>query len=290
MGDYRERFAGTHSAANDAVSARLAAERRRRVWRIVIVANAVALVAAIAGCLFMVRTQGVHADIAKMRDEVGETLTMMTMNGASETVARYLPRLIDTTGRWSRKFAAKSESFRGLDKEIDQVQAMQRLGQTAERWRVELEGVSAMHRNELWQKSIKAQVEGEQKKWPNLTHRKGVSEWAVDLLKECWYGVKHGLCWPYGIYERTVEVAKGGRAIDKLNIGERLRYILFPYRLPAFTMLRLLGIAFATSGVGYLMCVIGLKSRFGWLSYVGLVYFLYLLMIALFIVYLEVTK
>ena len=290
MGDYRERFAGTHSAANDAVAARLAAERRRRVWRIVIVANAVALAAAIAGCLFMVRTQGVHADIAKMRDEVGETLTMMTMNGASETVARYLPRLIDTTDRWKRKFAAKSESFRGLDKEIDQVQAMQRLGQTAERWRVELEGVSAMHRNELWQKSIKAQVEGEQKKWPSLTHRKGVSEWAVDLLMECWYGVKHGLCWPYGIYERTVEVAKGGRAIDKLNVGDRLRYILFPYRLPVFTMLRLLGIALATSGVGYLMCVIGLKSRFGWLSYVGLVYFLYLLMIALFIVYLEVTK
>jgi hypothetical protein len=83
---------------------------------------------------------------------------------------------------------------------------------------------------------------------------------------------------------------KGGSGIDRLEVGDRLRYILFPYRLSAFTMLRLMGITLATSVLGYLMCWFGLKSRFGWLSYAGLFYFLYLLMIALFIVFLEVTK
>ena len=287
MSDMRDRLPRT---GNDAVAERLIATKRRRIWHIVIGANVAALVSAIVGCFFMLGSQGVQADVAQMRNEIGETMTMMSLGGASEAVARHIPRLIDTAARWDRKFAQKTESFRGLDAEINQVQAMHRLGETGERWRRELEGVSPMQRNELWQKSIKAQVEGEQKKWPNRTHRKDAYEWAVDLWKEFWFGMKHGFLWPHGIYERTVEVAKSGRFVDRLGPGDRLHYILFPYRLSAFTMLRLLGIAFVTSGMGYLLCWAGLKSRFGWLSYVGLFYFLYLLMTAVFIVFLEVTK
>lgn len=282
-----DRFAGT---SNDAVAARIAAAKRRRVWQVVIVAHVIALFAAVAGCLLMVRTQGIQADVARMRDEVGETLTMMSLGGASEAVARYLPSLIDTTARWDRKFASKREGFRGMDVEIDQVQAMHRLGATAERWRKDLEGISPMQRNELWQKGLKAQVEGEQKKWPNRTHKKGVSEWLEDVGKEFWFGMKHGFLWPIGVYDRTAELVKGGSVIDRLEVGDRFRYILFPYRLSAFTMLRLAGIALTTSGLGYLMCWLGLKSRLGGLSYVGLIYFFYLLMVALFIVWLEVTK
>jgi hypothetical protein len=274
----------------DNMTADIARAKRRRVWHIVIGANLVALVAAIAGCLFMAGSQGVQADVARMRDEVGETLTMMSMGGASEAVARHIPKLLDVTARWERKFVAKRESFRGLDAEIDRVQSMTRLGRTAERWRRELEGISPMQRNEFWQKSIKAQVDAEQKKWPNITHQKNASEWMVDLWNECWFGIKHGFTWPVGIYQRTVEVAKGKGSIGRLGIGDRFHYIIFPYRLSAFSALRLTGIALATSAVGYLMCWLGLKSRFGWASYAGLIYFLYLLAIALFIVWLEVTK
>ena len=285
MSDIRNRFGGT---SNDAVAAQLLATKRRRLWKIVIGANALALVAAIAGCLFMMGTQGVQADVAKMRDEVGESLTMMTLGGASEAVARHIPRLIDTTERWNRKFVERRESFRGLDVEINQVQAMTRLCAAAERWRKELESISPMQRNDLWQKSLKAQVEGEQKKWPHRVHEKGAGEWMADIGKEFWFGVKHGALWPIGIYERTAELIKGGPGIDRLEIKERLQYIFFPYRLSNFTMLRLAGIALTTSLLGYLICWLGLKSRLGWLSYPGLLYFLYLLMIALFIVYLEV--
>lgn len=277
-------------SGNDAVAAQLAAKKRRRVWHMVIAANVVAVVATVAGCLFMMRTQGVKADVEKMRNEVGEMLTMMSLGGASESVARHLPALIDTAARWDRNFAKRRESFRGMDAEINQVQAMHRLGDLAERWRKELEGVSPMQRNELWQKGLKARVEAEQKKWPNRTHKKGASEWARDLWKEFWFGLKHGVAWPVGVYQRTYDLARGGASLDRLEIGDRLRYILFPYRLSSFTMLRLAGIALATSGLGYMMCWLGLKSRFGWLSYAGLVYFLYLLNIALFIVYLEVFQ
>ena len=55
-------------------------------------------------------------------------------------------------------------------------------------------------------------------------------------------------------------------------------------------MLRLAGIALVTSGLGYLLCWLGMKSRFGWLSYLGLIYFLYLVNVAIFIVWLEVTR
>ena len=286
----RDRIAGPGDRTNDAVVAQLVAAKSRRIWRIVLISNALALIAAIAGCFFMLRTQGVQADVAQMRDEVGEILTMMSLGGANEAVARHIPRLIDTTARWDRKFAAKREGFRGMDAEINHVQAMHRLGELSNRWRQDLEGISPTQRNEFWQRGLKAQVEAEQKKWPNRTHKKGADEWMVDIWKEFWFGLKHGLLWPIGLYERTAELVKGGRVIDRLEIGDRLRYILFPYRLSSFTMLRLLGIAFMTSGLGYLMCWIGLKSRFGWLSYLGLFYFLYLLNIALFIVWLEVTK
>ena len=274
---------------NDVAATDLARAKRRRVWRIVIIANAVALVAAIAGCFFMMRTQGIHSDIAKMRDEVGETLTMMSLGGASEAVSRYIPVLIGTTSRWDRRFAAKREDFRGLDLEINQVQAMHRLGETAERWRSELEGISPTLRNEKWQKSLKGQVEAEQKKWPNRTHEKGMSEWAVEVWKEFWFGIEHGFAWPVGIYKRTVEIAKGGKSIDRLDVGDRLHYILFPYRLSAFTMLRLAGIALTTTAIGYLFCWLGLRTKLGWLSYAGLFYFFYLLQIAFFIVWMEVT-
>lgn len=286
----RESVIGFGGTSNDVVAARIAATKRRRIWRIVIVANAVALLAAIAGCLFMMRTQGVRAEVAQMRDEVGETLTMMTLGGASEAVAKHIPRLIDTTARWDRKFAAKSEDFRGLDAEINQAQEMHRLGEMAERWRKDLEGVSPMQRNDLWKRSFKAQVEAEQKKWPNRTHKKNANEWMVDLWKEFGFGLKHGLLWPVGLYERTAELVKGGRAVDALGPGDCMRYILFPYRLSSFTMLRLFGIVLVTSGIGYLLCWLGLKTRFGMLSYVGLLNFAYLLMIVLFILVLEVTE
>ena len=109
MNGVRERFGGMD---NDAVAVQLAVAKRRRVWKIVIIANAVALVASLVGCLFMMKTQSLHSDIAKMRDEVGETLTMMSLGGANEAVSKYLPRLIDVTARWDRKFASKSEAFR----------------------------------------------------------------------------------------------------------------------------------------------------------------------------------
>ena len=286
----RNRIGGPDERVNDAIVAQLVAAKSRRIWRIVLISNAVAVFAAIVGCLFMMKSSGVKADVTRMRDEVGETLTMMTLDGASEAVAKHIPRLIDTTARWDRKFAERREGFRGLDAEINKVQEMHRLGATAERWRKDLEGISPMQRGELWQKILKAQVVAEQKKWPNRTHKKGASEWLGDMGKEFWYGVKHGALWPIGIYERTAELVRGGRGLDNLEVGDRLRYILFPYRISTFTMLRLLGIALVTSAFGYLFCWLGLKSRFGWLSYAGLFYFLYLLNIALFIVWLEVTK
>lgn len=287
MTGLRDRFGST---SNDAVAERLDASRRLRIWKTVIGASVFAIVAAIAGCLFMMRTQGVHADVLKMRDDVGEVLTMMSLGDANEAVAKHIPRLIDVTAKWKRGFEGKRENFRGMDYEINQVQAMIRLGETAGRWHAELEAVSPMQRNEVWQKGLKAQVEGEQKKWPNRMHKKGAGEWMNDFVKEFWFGVKYGFVWPAGIYRRTAELVKSDRSLDDLGVGDRLRYILFPYRLSAFTMLRFMGIVLSMTALGYMMCWVGLKSRLGWLSYAGLVYFVYLLVIALFIVYLEVTK
>jgi len=286
----RERTAAVGGTSNDLIAANLAAVRRRRIWRIVIAASVLSFVAAIAGCLFMMRTRGVQVEVERMRNEVGELLTAMVNGGVGESFARHIPRLVDVTAQWDRKFAERSESFRGLSVEIDQVQEMHRLGVKAEGWRKELEVIAPTQRGELWQKSIKPKIVAEQKKWPNRTHEKGASEWMQDFGKEFWYGVKHGFSWPVGLYQRMAELIRGGGAISQLDAGDCLRYLLFPYRLSGFTVLRLAGIVLTTTGLGYALCWLGLKTRLGWLSYAGLINFLYLLNIALFILYLEVTK
>ena len=280
MSGARERGAGTGAA--DA--------RRRRVWKAVVAASALSLVAAIAGCLFMLGTRGVQADVARMRDEVGETLTMMSLGGADEAAARHLPRLVDAAARWRRAFAAQRARFRGLDAEIDQAQALERLGEAAARWRRELEGAAPARRDALWRRSLKPQIADEQKRWPNRLRRKGAAGWAREAWAEFLFGAKHGSTWPVGLCERTAELARGGCAVDRLGVGDRLRYVFFPYRLSAFTMLRLAGIACATTAIGYLLCWIGMRARFGALSYAGLLSFLYLVLVSLFIILLEVTK
>lgn len=280
------RFAGMR---NDDIAGKIIRKRHRLIWHIVLAISVAAIIGTIAGCLLMMRSEGVQSEVSKMRDQVGEILTMMSLGGASEAVARYLPSLIDVTGYWDGKFAAKRENFRGLDNEINHVQAMNHLRRSAEIWHKELENVSPMQRHELWQKSLKAAIEAEQKKWPNRTHEKSIFESIAELWVQFYSGIKQGALWPVGIYMRISEIVRGGPAIDRFGFGDCLRYILFPYRLHGFTMLRLCGILVVTTFIGYMLCWLGMKSRFGWLSHVGLLYFLYLLNIAFFIVYLEVS-
>lgn len=286
----REKVAVTGKGNGDVVAAQLVAAKRRRFWRLVIGAHVVALVSAIVGCFMMMKTQDLKTEIAEMRDEIGETLTVMSLEGGDAALARHLPKLVDQAARWEHEFSKKRENFRGMDAEINHVQALHRLGVEAKGWRRELEGVSSSRRGECWRTSLKARVEAEQKKWPNRRPDTDKSGWVRNVGKEFWFGVKHGLLWPLGIYERTSELVRGGRGISSLGIGDRLRYVLFPYRLSGFTLLRLGGIMVITSAVGYLLCWLGLRSKFSGLSYVGLLYFLYLFNIALFILYLETTK
>ncbi|MGN0854787.1 MAG: hypothetical protein ACI4R9_04625 [Kiritimatiellia bacterium] len=290
MNDTSYRGGGRDATGSDAVAIQLADRRRRLLWRSFAIVGVMALLASIAGCLFMFRTQGLRADLAAMREEVGEELTMMSFGGANEAVARHLPQLIDTTVRWRRKFETKRERFRGMDAEIDQVQQMHRLELAARRWLSDLEAVSPMQRTECWRNHLKAAVEAEQKKWPNRTRRRTAADCIADSAKEIWYGAKHSGMWPIGVCQRTMELAKGGNAVTSLSAGKRLRYILFPYHLSSFTTLRFAAIVLTTVALGYLLCWLGLKSRFGWLSYAGLFYFLYLLNISFFIVWLEVAK
>ena len=277
-------------SSNDAIVSQLVRRRRRCIWWTAATVSVIALIAAIVGCLFKMRTQGVQSEVAEMRDEIGLTLTMMSLGDANEAIAKHIPKLIDTISKWNNKFAKRREGFRGLDREIDQVQEMVSLKAKSELWRKELESVSPTARSELWKRSVKAQIEVEQKKWPNRMQKKSRMEWCSDYLKEFYYGVKYALTWPVGIVGRTVEIMKGGGAIERLDVLDRLRYIFFPYNASSFAMLRLGGIVLTLTGLGYLMCWIGLKSRFGWFSYAGLLYFFYLLIIAIFIICLEVTK
>ncbi len=286
----REKVAAAGTGNGDVVAAQLTRAKRRRFWHFFIAAHIIALISSIVGCLLMMRTEDLKVEITEMRNEIGETVTMMSLGDGGEALARHIPRLLDQVAHWERRFAKKRERFRGMDEEINRVQALHRLGIDAQSWRKELESVSPRQRGEYWRTRLKARVEAEQKKWPNRMRERVASDWLKDLGKEFYFGVKHGLLWPYGIYERTAELVRGGRGIESLGLGVRLRYVLFPYRLSGFTWLRLIGIMAITSAVGYLLCWLGLHSRFSGLSYVGLLYFLYLLNIALFILYLETTK
>ena len=67
MNEVRDKFSGM---TNDDVVSQLVQRRRRRIWWTAATVSVIALIAAIVGCLFNMRTQGVQSEVAEMRDEI----------------------------------------------------------------------------------------------------------------------------------------------------------------------------------------------------------------------------
>lgn len=273
---------------NRQVAAQLAHKRVRRFWRTAIAVAVFALLASVVGCLFMMRSQGVREEVAEMRLEVGSSLTLMLSRDPGEVFARLIPELEQRIVNWKKRFADTSR-FRGMDEEINSVQAMFRLETSVERWRADLEGVSATQRYDTWTRLIQPQIEAEAKNWPNVIKEKRSWEWGVDFGKEFGYGLWHGVTWPYGMWTRLVEVTKM-KSNKNAELFDYIRYVIFPYKLSVFTFIRLAGIIGSVLGLGFLFCWLGTKINcLSPLSYLGLVYFVYLLVAALFILWLEVS-
>ena len=273
---------------NRQVADQLAHKRVRLFWRSAIAVSTFALLVSVVGCLFMMRSQGVREEVAEMRQDVGASLTQMQSRDPGEVFARCIPALEERLLHWKERFANTSR-FRGMDEEINSVQAMYRLEASVQRWHAELEGVSAMQRHDTWTRLVHPQVEAEAKNWPNVIREKRSWEWGVDFGKEFGYGISHGMTWPYGVWTRLVEVVKmnGNKGAE---LFDYIRYVIFPYKLSVFTFIRLAGIIGSVLGLGFLFCWLGTKFNYlSALSYLGLLYFVYLLVAALFIVWLEVA-
>lgn len=123
---------------------------------------------------------------------------------------------------------------------------------------------------------FRTELLAERDKWPpppvpgfSLVVSEGVSR-ALDGLLE-------GVCWPFKTGKRAWECWKLGA--PPVPFGKKLRYVVFPWTLAAMSFPWLLGLGFMASAVGYFLCWLGMKADSLFLSFLGLLYFLFIVVV-----------
>lgn len=123
---------------------------------------------------------------------------------------------------------------------------------------------------------FRTELLAERDNWPpppapgfSLVVSEGVSR-ALDGLLE-------GVCWPFRMGKRAWECLRPGAFA--IPFGRRFRYIVFPWTLAALSFPWLLGLGFMAAAVGYFLCWLGMKADSLFLSFLGLLYFLFIVVV-----------
>ena len=90
-------------------------------------------------------------------------------------------------------------------------------------------------------------------------------------------GILEGVCWPFRAGKRAWECYRPGA--PAVSFGKKMRYIVFPWTLFALSFPWLIGLGFMAAAVGYFLCWLGMKADSLFLSFLGLLYFLFIVVI-----------
>jgi BMFP domain-containing protein YqiC len=156
-----------------------------------------------------------------------------------------------------------------LDRARDE---LARLKGRVQEWEARLRETPKTRREEVWIKTM-VEVLGERNRWPIAgVVRAPTSLWKRHLWSDLEEGVGIGVLWPV----RAVVHAVGKRPA---GYG-RVRYMLFPYGRTALRSLHVVGFGLISIGLGYGLCWIGMRLNNAQLSYMGLIYFIYVIVFA----------
>lgn len=235
----------------------------------------VGLVVLAAATLLLTDWTSLEEALLHTEHEVKVALVRGTRAPASDAVAE-LAALRRLTRREASRLQRRVDSARPevtpetLQRAAVVQDELERLHGKAAEWEERMRGVPDMVRGELWVEVVVGLFD-ERTRWP----LGGVITRTVDRprvrhrVREVGDGVVFGAFWPVFATYRAARPSPFGF----------VRKMFYPYG-PAvvFHLPYLLAFALAGIGVGYGLCGIGVRFRWGWASYLGLLYFLYVVL------------
>lgn len=157
--------------------------------------------------------------------------------------------------------------------EIERIERMRdglkRLEASIPEWRRRVSPDSVAPLEEIWMET-RVDILRESARWKQLARGKPPKSNAWRMLHQ---GITIGGTWP-------VLAVRGATTRQPANLG-LLRRMFFPYfGRTNFHPLHLLGFGLASIGLGYCWCWLGMRFNKSLLSYLGLIYFLYVIVFA----------
>lgn len=257
----------------------------RRFFRIFCLVAAL-LVLGGAGVVSWQRAHSLSAKLEAMESDVSRMLAdALDAQNAGELPER-VDRGLSLCSAWRKRFRSADP---GPDRKLaDKLFRLNDLEETSlPRWRrilVVQEGGPWDMPLEERRKLVRREMLAEQEKWPEppppplkIVLSDGIGKFSD--------GAVVGISWPWesgrrAFFAWTVENARTAPASWKL------RYAFFPWRLGNFSFAWILGFGALAAATGYFLCWFGMKSNSAFLSFFGLVYFLYMVVFVVCLMFL----
>ena len=250
----------------------------RAFRRFVIWAAGVAFVVlAVAGIFLSIRSRhSITSQIERMELDVSRSLEALLRTRDGDDLLAPVEAVDATVTRW-RKTCAKWKGVKFSMSDREKILRLQRLQDSSiRRWRDEL---NSMDSASLKRENILQDVLREQSLWPPpppppiiLAFSDGVRDFAN--------GAMEGATWPWLVGRRAYAV---GARPGKPHIGQATRFILFPHRMSGLSFALVFGFGLAAVFVGYGLCHAGMRANAVMLCLFGLVYFIYVVIFAVFL-------
>lgn len=248
----------------------------RRFRRFALWAALVALtMLVIVGIVFSIRARrSLHGQVERMELAVSRGLAAILSTPSAGDLAVPIDALDSTATRWRDRLRNWKSIPRIEAEKILTLQTLQ--DKTIPGWRAELASEdSARLRREI----VLRDVLREQSSWPPPPPPPIVWEFSTGV-KEFSSGALEGAIWPWLVGSRAAQLWNSPSRV-RFPVGAR--FILFPHRSAGLSFGAIFGFAVFVVASGYFLCHAGMKTNAALFSVLGLLYFLYAIIYAMFI-------
>jgi hypothetical protein len=212
----------------------------------------------------------------EVEEEVKTGLIKLTRTSCEKAPRRlhsYLALLDSQMGSLKARYDATSKTLITKNERERFIQTAMELGRLRQKTRAWLEIMSSEREYEVWEEIV-LEVLHERTRWPIAGVVHPPSQFSMQTIwLDFRQGVFAGIAWPIQATSRTI-----GTKPRQYGV---LRRIFFPYsRYSAMRAGLIAGFGLAALATGYALCWLGGHLQYNILGYLGLLYFLYLLIFA----------
>ena len=254
----------------------------RRFSRFALWASLVSLVLlVVAGAVFSLRARrSLHRQVERMELDVSRSLDALLR--ATDDLSAPISAVDDTATRWRSIFKQWPDIPFDLQPKVLRLQNLQ--DKVVPCWRTELASADSL---QLRRRTILEDVLREQTIWPPPPPPPFVLALS-DGVRDFGAGAFEGAAWPWLVGHRIWQIRDG---MAKGRIGRdrtlpALRIAFFPHRAAGLSFGMILGFGVFVTAVGYGFCHLGMRLNAGFFSFLGLLYFLYAVVYAVFVAFL----